>query len=466
MPLILLKLAKWLLGKGVVLALIGLVSVSVFALWIFVQRSYDSEGGRVSELAQLQARASEVYSELEKAHTRLIELGDEIEQTRKRVEAANTVIEYFDGILNRIERLITMSSEERKESERRLAEAKAQKQELAAYRKSLVNEQSMLRLNRLTFSEEAKVLEGSIGKLEGQASGFVEYLEEAWTTLKPYLILALASFILVPIAWKLFAFYVWAPLLSVAGPICLIDEKLPDPSLQGSGVSTQVELAHGQRLWVKESFLQTSDECLKRKTRFILDWSIPATCLAAGLVEMVELKAPVEGVGRVTVSPQKRADLEVALVEIPEGGQMVIRPSSVAGIIGQGDKSIRIVRRWRLFHPQAWLTFQFRYFVFQGKCSVVVTGIRGVRFEKMDTSSEGGRRSNQIATIGFTPDLGYGVVRAETFWGYFRGHNPLFDDVFRGQGAFLCQEISEEEATQASRFWSVFWSGVLKVLGV
>jgi len=184
------------------------------------------------------------------------------------------------------------------------------------------------------------------------------------------------------------------------------------------------------------------------------------------LVEMVEFSGKAEQAGQVTISPQRRAELEVAVVEVPEGGKMVVRPSSIAGLVSRSGDPVKIKRRWRLFHPQAWLTFQFRYFVFEGACALIVCGVRGVRFENLDTAVEQGRRSNQIATIGFTPDLGYGVVRAETFWGYFRGFNPLFDDVFRGKGAFLCQEISEEEASKASKFWSGLWSGVLKILGV
>lgn len=466
MPILLLKLAKWLLGKGIVLALIGGLAVGAFALFIFVQRSYDSEGSRVGELAELQTRASEVYSELEATHSRLIELGSEIEETRQRIAAAERVIEYFDGILNRIERFITMSAEERAESQRKLEEAKARKAESDSIRKKLVNEQSQLRVNRITAAEEAKSLESRIGELEGQASGFLEHVRESWTKLKPYLLIALLSAIVLPVVWKLFAFYIWAPLLSLSGPIRLQNEGLPVPSLSGSGVSIQLALEKEHRLWVKESYLQASDESLHRKTRFLLDWSIPATCLAAGLVEMVELRGESESAGKVTVSPQRQAELEVALVEIPEGGKLVARPSCIAGVVSRTGENVTIKRRWRLFHPQAWLTFQFRYFVFQGPCALVVSGIRGVRFEVMDSEENLGRRSNQIATIGFTPDLGYGVVRAETFWGYFRGFNPLFDDVFRGKGAFLCQEISEEASTQASRFWSGLWSGILKVLGV
>jgi len=78
-----------------------------------------------------------------------------------------------------------------------------------------------------------------------------------------------------------------------------------------------------------------------------------------------------------------------------------------------------------------------------------------------------GRRTNQDATIGFTPNLDYKPVRAETFWGYYRGMNPLFDDLFSGEGVFLCQEITTEGGAGATRkFWSGLRDGVLRVFGL
>jgi len=77
------------------------------------------------------------------------------------------------------------------------------------------------------------------------------------------------------------------------------------------------------------------------------------------------------------------------------------------------------------------------------------------------------RRANQDATIGFTPNLEYRPARAETFWSYYRGMNPLFDDLFAGQGLFLCQQIAAEgDAKSARRFWSNVWGGALKVFGL
>jgi hypothetical protein len=100
----------------------------------------------------------------------------------------------------------------------------------------------------------------------------------------------------------------------------------------------------------------------------------------------------------------------------------------------------------------------------------VVAGARGVRAENLaarDGQAMPARRTNQDATIGFTPNLEYRPVRAETFWSYYRGMNPLFDDLFAGRGLFLLQETATPgSAAKAGRFWSGVWSGVLRVFGL
>ena len=172
----------------------------------------------------------------------------------------------------------------------------------------------------------------------------------------------------------------------------------------------------------------------------------------------------------VTFSTMDNPHIELAGVAVPEGGSLILRPSFLAGVITAADRPLRIRRRWALFRWQACLTLQFRFFEFEGPCRLIVAGTRGVRAERLQ-EREGitrpARRTNQQATIGFTPGLDYLPVRAETFWGYYRGMNPLFDDLFAGSGVFVLQETSQQTAEgKAGRFWSTLWSGVLKVFGL
>ena len=191
------------------------------------------------------------------------------------------------------------------------------------------------------------------------------------------------------------------------------------------------------------------------------------TCFAAGLVELIEFNAIGEVGGVITVSTQDRPEMEIGNVELNEACSLIVRPRHIAGLVSRNGSPVEIRRHWRLFHLQSWVTLRFRYFEIVGPCAVLLSGIRGVRLEDLNVEGNRGRRTNQEATIAFTPGLSYRVVKAETFWSYFRGLNPLFDDVFRGNGIFLCQEISSSSNGPLGRkFWSRLWSSVLKVLGV
>ena len=262
-----------------------------------------------------------------------------------------------------------------------------------------------------------------------------------------------------------------APWIARGRPVQLSPELGEMPQIGISTVSADVTLKPGERLLVKEKLLQASDEGLKRKTRFVLDWSIPFTCLATGLTELIEMRnTRDEGDQSCTLSNPHNPHAELAVITLPAGSAMVIRPSFLVGVIRAPHQRLVIRRRWQLFRWQAWVTLQFRFFEFVGPGRLIVAGNRGVRAEWL-LAREGNlnpaRRINQDATVGFTPNLAYEPVRAETFWGYYRNVNPLFDDLFSGQGVFLCQQVSGEgDASQARRFWSGVWGGVLKVFGM
>jgi len=164
---------------------------------------------------------------------------------------------------------------------------------------------------------------------------------------------------------------------------------------------------------------------------------------------------------------------EIAVVGVPAGGSLVLRPRFLAGVIlpkEAGGKPVGIRRHWRLFSLSAWLTLRFRHFEFLGPCRLVIAGKRGVRVERLENVKrelKRARRTNQTATIGFTPELNHHCIRAETFWSFFRGRNPLFDDLFSGTGSFICQEIAERrKETGARRLVSGFWNSLLKIFGL
>jgi hypothetical protein len=188
-------------------------------------------------------------------------------------------------------------------------------------------------------------------------------------------------------------------------------------------------------------------------------------------VELVELRnTRPAGDYRVTLSNGEDPHIEMAQVTLPAGASLILRPSFLAGVMQRGEDRLVIRRHWRIFRWQAWVSGQFRFFEFIGPCRLIVSGSRGVRAERLadrEGQTAPARRTNQDATIGFTPNLEYRPVRAETFWSYYRGMNPLFDDLFAGKGLFVLQETATEgSAAKAGKFWSTVWSGVLKVFGL
>lgn len=466
MTLYLLKIGNWLLSKTVVLLIAIAAAVGLFALYLYLGDSIKMERERTAQLLNARTQILETYERLESIHSELLVVAQELDDARSKLKVANELVERLEGFLSKLEYLF-LSEIEKKAVDDQLAQAKIEKSQLGPLIESLRTRHANLRVTRTRLTDDASLLQNRISKLESSSSEIIHYLDSSWKGIRTYLPLALALIIVGPVILKLIAYYLIAPVFHWAKPIQFAKQKQPEPKILDSGVSVSLRVKEGERVWIKESYLQASDESLSRKTRFVLNWQIPVTCLAAGLVELVEFSSESSTMnGIITASTQDKPDMELSLVDIPESSSLILRPSHLVGLTGLGDQEVSILRRWSFGRAQAWMTLQFRYFEFVGPCRIVVSGIRGVRAERIVSLEEGGRRANQNSTIGFTPDLKFGAVRAETFWTYLRGFNPLFDDVFRGEGTFLCQEISKGEISGPTRFWSGMREAFLKVVGI
>lgn len=468
MTVILLKIGKWLLSKVAAYLLIAVIVVGLVALYLYLSDSIRIERERMIRLEELQVEAQDLYSRLQDLHGQLVETGREMQQARERVAAANRAVEALQGLMSKVE-YIFLPAEEKRRRDQELREAQERRDAQRMLLKRLSGEQAALRATRAQLAGRVGEVESSITELQSKSSQIIQYIDASWQRSRPYLLIALAAIVVAPFAAKLCFYYLLAPCLAAVKPIQFESEDLPQPKVERSQVSLHLALQPGETAWVKESYLQASDEGMERRTRFLLDWRIPFSCLASGLVEMVQFRASeeAESSGRITISTQDKPNMELCLVELPEGGRLILRPRHVAGMVSGDGQPSQIRRRWSFRHAQSWITLQFRFFEFAGPCRIVVSGVRGIRAEVMAGRGGIGRRTNQDATIGFASNLSYGATRAETFWSYLRGYNPLFDDVFKGQGVFLCQEISTgPEAGQGRRFWSGIFEGILKVFGI
>lgn len=459
-----LKFLRWLVQKlGAAALMVGLALLA-WALWIFLKDNVDFDLRHNEIVRALTGQRTEIREALADVHKRQEKLLQEITAEKKRAEQAAGVIRKLKELESTWDKYVGNPEQQKANAEqmakmetlRRDAEAKVAELEAAYTRGTWERDGLELALGKL---------ETQIVKAQAQQSKVMHYLEQAWERSKWWIAGVLALYFFGPTVAKVFLYYGMAPLIMRGKPVRLNPAAGVLPEVSASRVSLDVPLREGNRLWIRERFLQSSDEGVVKKTRFLLDWKIPFTCLASGLTELIELKPAKEaGEQHITLSNQANPHIELALITLGEGSTLVLRPSFLAGIATEQGRNVRIRRRWQIFRWQAWVTLQFRYFEFVGPARLVVAGSRGVRVERLAATA---RRTNQDATIGFTPALDYKPVRAETFWGYYRDMNPLFDDLFAGEGFFLCQEISTEGAAgNVRKFWAGLWSSALKVFGL
>lgn len=470
MYVILYRFGTWLLSKlgaAVLIVVLALVGVGV---WLYLNDQVDAETRRLEYLDELRnaqvefaAQKAQVLSELDSLRSSAKSQEERIAQTQKIVAQLIKMRSLWEEWFG--------NGEQQEANEKQIVrmgslklEAEGQLQEVMGK----INE-SEIDLAELDFKISS--VERDLDSNAESGFAVAHYLRDAWDQSKWYLLIALVAFFVGPSVMKFLSFYLLAPFLARGKPIKFSEDLVAFPHVRKSSVSTAVTLWPGEVLRVKEKFLQSSDETLNRKTRFVLDWSIPFTSMACGLTELVELRNGHAGDRLVsTLSNGDDPHTELSVIEVQEGASIILRPSFLVGVITKNEEKVEIRRRWALLRWQAWITLQFRFFEFVGPCRIVVAGSRGVRAEILKDEGAGvrpARRTNQLSTIGFTPSLDYLPVRAETFWGYYRGMNPLFDDLFAGDGLFVLQETSRDmEGSGPKRFWSTVWSSILKVFGI
>lgn len=244
--------------------------------------------------------------------------------------------------------------------------------------------------------------------------------------------------LVMPVLHKLVAFYLIAPLAAGAAPVRL---RAAGPALiSGSpAVAIDIPVDKGTELLVRSNVLDRPRDAQVRSL-CLLTWRMPFACLAAGLFNLQRFRT--DRTDRITVSGTDHDHFEVALIEIPEGGAVVLQPRALVGVLKPRHRSLIIRRPWRLRWLISWITFQFRYIVFYGPCTLIVQGKRGVRTKQ----ASAGRATNKRLVLGFDASLDYGAARAASFRPYLFGQASLFDDSFSGAGQYIYEERSASEA--------------------
>ena len=256
---------------------------------------------------------------------------------------------------------------------------------------------------------------------------------------------------LVPVLHKAFAFWVIAPMASRTAPVRI---RAPGPGLRSgpTGVAIDVPVDRMTELLVRSGVQDRSSE-IEVSDRFVLKRRMFLTCIAAGLHNLQRFRSNRRD--HVTVTGTDDDHFEVSLIDVPEGGAVVLQPRALLGVVKDRSRALRITRPWRLGRLISWVTFQFRYIVFHGPCTLIVQGRRGVRIKE----AQQGRAINKRLVLGFDAGLAYGAARSGSFRPYLFGQASLFDDRFSGEGSYIYEERS------ASHGKGSLWGRGLKGIG-
>lgn len=288
----------------------------------------------------------------------------------------------------------------------------------------------------------------------------------AWKALAIVLVILVA-----PYFWRVFAFHIIAPIAERSRPIRLLSEEGAPFAIAGlpkSRPAITVYLSEGDELLLQERFLQGSTGDSEKRTRYLFSTEYFFTSLASGLYMLTVIwrkaSAELSNVA-VTISCGTDPTIEVSEVEIPVGHRLCFRPSYLVGLVYPKDSPPRITSVWIFNRLHAWLNLRFRYLLIEGPVKLVLAANRGIQFESVETATTG-RRVNSTFSVAFSPMLAYSPARAETFWAYFRGANPLFDDFFSGTGFVIQQQVGGSRGGFTARFWESLFGAVRKIFGL
>ena len=340
-----------------------------------------------------------------------------------------------------------------------------------------VKESAGKELNALVMHKERE-----IERIDGRIATIDETLDKAFGTRLaavlrqelPVALGVLVGILLIPIAIKVFLYYVVAPWAEGRPPIRLLPSasgSILSPALEGTGgngrgkmsaVSQPVVLQENQELLIQPEYLQSTALQARKKTQWLLNARIPFSSLLSGMFMLTRVGPA--GAEPVVISATRDPLSEVGVIELADGAAFVCQPRSLAGVIQDRNHPIRITRHWRLGSLHAWLTLQLRFLVFHGPGQLVIKGCRGIRIESAGT----GRLINQAATLGFSANLEYANTRCETFVSYWAGKEDLFNDLFTGgSGVYVYEEMPGlRRSTGAGRHLEGFTDALLKIFGV
>ena len=454
------KLAR----KLIMAALIAVLALITYSLWLFVEERADYEERRTQLIATTEGERKVLQLKLEEQKKEHAATTQAMEAQRQRMLQADRVLatlrELEPGAVERVFR----DSEEKKVHDDKVARMSALKTEAQTRMVELQREVVAADQARTQLAQRLTEVQEEERALKEDDHAVEHYLRRAWAEADWAIITVFFLYLFGGLVGAIFCYYLWAPWVSrKAKPIQLPPAGTAVPTIGPSGVAAEDAVWPGEVLWVRKKFLQASDPGLTKRSRFMLTWRTPLSCLLGGLTRLVELRnGRSDGERRVVFANADDLFAELAIVSVPEGGSFVLRAGFLQGLIAGLDQPPLIRRHWRFFSWQSWVTGQFSYYEFAGRCRLIVSCVSALDGQTMEARDDGKpttRRAVQEGVVGLSTQLAFKPVRSEGFWRYCHGESPLFDLHLTGVGAILSRDPQ-------GRGRDGLWAQVLKVWGL
>ena len=188
------------------------------------------------------------------------------------------------------------------------------------------------------FTVSQQQIDDALGPIDEWISAFEKKREANWISklidsineVLPAALLILAGVFLAPLVIKTFLYYVVARLASGRPPVQLVPEARGDIAV-GDGersqsrevavaaVSRAVRIGAGDEMLIHAEYLQSTSDVGSKRTKWLLDWSIPFSSLASGMVALTRIRSDSDQ--SFVVSATKDPLSEVGLIAVPPSVQ-------------------------------------------------------------------------------------------------------------------------------------------------
>lgn len=427
--------------------IIALLTLLVYALWLFVGEDGDYAEHRAQRTQRVEARVAQVNKQLADATLQINVATESLAAQQLRLTQAEKVLQSLHDLdPGALERLMGDKAQQEAHDERitRTARIKTETQtRIVELQRELVTGEQ----NRAALEAEAVALEAERISLRDEKGAVEHYLRTAWTEGAWIVYTVFFAYLFGGLVVAALLYYGWAQLMAKKLPMRLRKGDVAMPTFTESGTLLEHTLWPGERLWVRRRFLQSSDTALTRKKRLLPDWRRPFSWWLAGCAGLTELRNErSNGERQVVFTSMDDPFAELASVSVPEGGSFIVRAGHVIGLIADIGRQPVIQRHWRFASWYSWVAGRFGYFEFYGPCRIVVSCVNAVNDHALSSPDEtkpNSARTPLAGMVGFTPQLSLVPVRTDSFWSYCRRETALFELQLTGTGAYLVREMDQ-----------------------